>query len=358
MDSKVREIGLAGAFGISVSFHRVRVSYLRTGRESSIWCRSDLLLVRGDEDAEPLKQKALTGHGRLGSEAKLRVVMRLGCLIAIAWLFVDIAAAECIDYEDFLHWVGSVDTPGSAQSVAVWGTHAYVADDVSGLQVINITNPASPEIVASVDTPGVAVDVAVFGTLACVADYDSGLHVIDITEPESPQIVGSVDTGRTRSVAVSSTHAYVVSDGLLVVDITNPANPQIVGSVDTPGGGVAVSGNHAYVASSSGLHIVDITNPANPQILGSVDTPDRALNVAVAGTHAYVADFRSGLQIVDITNPANPQIVGSMNTPGYASDVAVAGTHAYVADHVSGLQERMHHPVAAVLPCAGAPAST
>ena len=37
-----------------------------------------------------------------------------------------------------------------------------------------------------------------------------GLQVIDITNPESPQIVGSVDTpGDACGVAVSGTHAYV-----------------------------------------------------------------------------------------------------------------------------------------------------
>lgn len=33
------------------------------------------------------------------------------------------------------------------------GTHAYVAEGNSGLQVVDISNPASPVIVGSVDTP-------------------------------------------------------------------------------------------------------------------------------------------------------------------------------------------------------------
>ena len=81
--------------------------------------------------------------------------------------------------------------------------------------MIDITNPASPQIVGSVDTPGYAYGVAVSGTYAYVADCDSGLQVIDITNPASPQIVGSVDTpGSAYGVAVSGTHAYV-ADGEL-----------------------------------------------------------------------------------------------------------------------------------------------
>ena len=63
---------------------------------------------------------------------------------------------------------------------------------------------------------------------------------------------------------------------------------------------VAVSGTHAYVADRlSGLQVIDISTPASPMIVGSVDTPDGALGIAVSGTHAYVADFRSGLQVAN-----------------------------------------------------------
>jgi len=47
--------------------------------------------------------------------------------------------------------VGSVETPDDAKSVYVSGNYAYVAADDSGLQVIDIINPESPEIVGSLE---------------------------------------------------------------------------------------------------------------------------------------------------------------------------------------------------------------
>jgi len=76
----------------------------------------------------------------------------------------------------------------------VSGIYAYVADGGSGLQVISITNPASPVIVGTADTPGGAQGVVVSGTYAYVADYGSGLQVIDIANPANPVVVGT----RTR----------------------------------------------------------------------------------------------------------------------------------------------------------------
>jgi hypothetical protein len=103
--------------------------------------------------------------------------------------------------------------------------------------------------------------------------------------------------------------------------------------------GVAVSGTHAYVADGgSGLQVIDITNPESPRIVGSVDTPGNAMGVAVSGTHAYVTDGNRGLQVIDITDPESPEIVGSVDTPDKARGVAASGSLACVADGLGGLQ--------------------
>ncbi|MDP2647075.1 MAG: hypothetical protein Q8P24_19240 [Desulfobacterales bacterium] len=56
-------------------------------------------------------------------------------------------------------FIGSEDTQGEAYRVTVVGGTAYVADGVGGLQVIDVSNPASPQIIGSVDTPGDAISV-------------------------------------------------------------------------------------------------------------------------------------------------------------------------------------------------------
>ena len=49
---------------------------------------------------------------------------------------------------------GTYDTPGDGLSVFVSGDHAFVADGLSGLQVIDISNPAAPTLAGTYDTPG------------------------------------------------------------------------------------------------------------------------------------------------------------------------------------------------------------
>jgi len=131
--------------------------------------------------------------------------------------------------------IGSVDL-GVVRNVAISGTTAYVADLHGGLQIIDVSDPAKPQIIGSVDTPGEAFDIALSGTTAYVADYGSGLQLIDVSDPAKVQ--GSLDTpGLTSGVAVSGTTAYMADygSGLQIIDIKDPANPKIIGSVDTPG---------------------------------------------------------------------------------------------------------------------------
>jgi len=166
-----------------------------------------------------------------------------------------------------------------------------------------------PRIVGSVDTSDYAVDVTVSGNYAYVADSGSGLQVVDIGDPAAPIIVGGVDTpGNAYGISVSGNHAYVADGGgLQVVDISDPAAPVIVGGVDTPGDayGITVSGNYAYVADSgSGLQVVDIGDPAAPIIVGGVDTPGNAQGITVSGDYAYVTGGVSGVTVIAAAIPS------------------------------------------------------
>jgi hypothetical protein len=240
--------------------------------------------------------------------------------------------------------VGTYNTPGTAYGVTVSGDYAFVADYGSGLQVINIKNPASPTLAGTCDTPGNARSVAVSGDYAFVADFGSGLQVINISNPAVPTLVGAYDTpGYAWGVTVSGDRAFVADDyaGLQVINIRNPASPTLVGTCNTPGAalGVAVSGDHAFVADYTyGLQVIDISNPASPTLVGTYDTPGIAYGVAVSGDHAFVADYTYGLQVIDISNPASPTLVGTYDTPGYAWGVTVSGDRAYVTDDAFGLQ--------------------
>jgi hypothetical protein len=75
--------------------------------------------------------------------------------------------------------------------------------------------------------------------------------------------------------------------------------------------------------------------PFELTLAGTYDTPGSAFGIAIAGDHAFVADYGSGLQVIDISDPTSPSIAGSYDTPGNAYGVAISGDYAFVADYGS-----------------------
>jgi len=224
------------------------------------------------------------------------------------------------------------------------GDVAYIADANGALHSVNITDPTNITALGKDTTPGFAVDVCVVGDYAYVADLFTGVQVYNVTAPQYPtwiRTIGTTDV--TNGVFASDLYLYVADGdgGLRIFDIHNPADPLQLGYIDTAGHsrGVFVEGCYAYVADeASGLQIVNITDPTNPNLVATLDMPNVTIAAYVVGDYCYLADGYSGLQVVNITNPRNPAIIASYPKPGIALSVCVAGDYAYAVGISPGLQ--------------------
>jgi hypothetical protein len=161
-----------------------------------------------------------------------------------------------------LSLLGAVDTQDRALLLAVVDSIAYVTDDDSGLQIIDVSNPTNPSLLGSLDTSGDALGVAVAGSIAYVAT-GGVLELIDVSNPATPSLLSSVDcTYYTYTVTVVGSIAYVGdwAPRLLIIDVSNPTNPFIRGSYSTPGGanGIAIVNSIAYVDAYK-AHSISLT---------------------------------------------------------------------------------------------------
>jgi len=256
--------------------------------------------------------------------------------------------------------------PGPATDVYVSGTTAYVAAD-SYLHIIDVTDPASPQVLANYETPGGVDEVYVSGSTAYVvhgfywdskfsAYFGGRLHVIDVTNPASPQLLGSYTISDVNGLYVSESTAYVASDfGLYVIDVANRASPQLLASYYglESATDVCISETTAYVVTGSYpelektkviydtitmyppykeepgyLQIINVADPASPQLLASSLSSD-VYDAYVSGNIVYVVDSHE-LQVIDVANPASPDLVGKCDTL-LGTEIYVSGTTAYIA---------------------------
>lgn len=150
--------------------------------------------------------------------------------------------------------------------------------------------------------------------------------------------VGTID-GRIVGVAAGTTILTATNSGFSAtanVSVTSFA-PQVAASLQLNafGNDIAVSGTHLFIANSTqGLTIVSTQSRT---IVGSYPTRGNGNGVEVRGSLAYLADGSGGLQVIDVSVPAAPKAAGWVDTPGVAVELAVQDGFVYVADGTGGL---------------------
>ncbi|GAJ10052.1 unnamed protein product, partial [marine sediment metagenome] len=82
--------------------------------------------------------------------------------------------------------IGAYDTGGEVVGVAFHNNYIFLADQVKGLVILDITNPSNPTYVNEYQTDDESVyDVKIIGDLAFVAHGRAGLKILDVTNPLS-----------------------------------------------------------------------------------------------------------------------------------------------------------------------------
>lgn len=176
-----------------------------------------------------------------------------------------------------------------AVGVYVSNNYLYVVGNTltsssGALTIMEIENPEHPNLLGHILTSGDAKDVYVSGNYAYVANGLSGLQIIDVKNPAKPSIVGNYDRffETVEGVYVSGSHAYLAKGwgGLEVINIDNPSDPATVAEIETPGSAqsVYVSGSYAYVADRDDFLIVEIQDIHGQQAdvkINGLDGPTR-----------------------------------------------------------------------------------
>jgi hypothetical protein len=244
--------------------------------------------------------------------------------------------------------VASLAFPANANDLRIVGNTMYMVTS-TGLLTIDVTNPLAPKLLGSFSTSDVAWDVAVSGNLAYIAAGSAGIQIVNVSNPASPVFVGSlaIPGGIAKGIAVKGNLAVIAAStaGVVIANIANPAAPQILGSTPTPGDArkVAVKDTAAFIADyPASMQVVDFSIPSAPMIVAS--TPDAlggklqdvTLSTIFGQTFTLGADifFVNGVPIVNVDLPSNPIPRAILNFSQYRDDnghgIAVDGAYVYM----------------------------
>ena len=284
-------------------------------------------------------QPSLTGSASVGGRAS--AVSLAGNFL---WVAADYGGVRVFDVSNpSAPWMArSLIVPGLARGIVVGGNHAYVAA-LTEFVVLTAGNPASVALAGQLFLSGFSASADVAGNHLYLADDVAGLQVLDVSDPSQPTLTTNLAfRSGVQDVRVEGQYAYFTHHGgLSVLNVSNPGNPQQIAEYKLSWTleSFCLAGNLAYtVNGNAGLEIIDISNPARPALIGNVTAATAAVDVFVVGDYAYVADWQGGLKIVNVSDPRRPVLTGVADTPGDASDVYVKAGYAYLVDTFGGLQ--------------------
>jgi hypothetical protein len=253
--------------------------------------------------------------------------------------------------------VNSLSFEGRPFWISVCENYLYVPgveiDSVSGVSVLDISNPTEPIDIAFWPCPGgfgVPLSVERYESYAFVALAYGGVQIYDVTEVDKPVALGSWTLWDpisnpafgVRNVKVSWPYILVPDEayGLYVLDASDPMNIIEVASYSTPGeawwGDISPDKNYLYLSDfTGGLIIFDVSNPLVPVGIGLYKENLEYLNhVLVVGDSVYISDGQGiGLRVLDVSDPSEPIEIAKHKTPGiYTLEVALENDLVYVLD--------------------------
>ncbi|HYM72728.1 MAG TPA: hypothetical protein VET89_07080 [Stellaceae bacterium] len=172
-----------------------------------------------------------------------------------------------------------------ARYLTIAGTKFYVTAD-AGIVELDMDDPLHPKLVAVIPIRDARATVVQFRYLFVVGA--SGLEVVDVTNPARPVVVpgARVPLADARRIFVARTYAYIADgrDGLAIVDVERPDHPFLKmqytadGKITDARDVVVASTNaslFAYVADGvNGLKVIQLLSPVSqPNFYGFSPEP-------------------------------------------------------------------------------------
>jgi hypothetical protein len=264
---------------------------------------------------------------------------------------------------------GSLSQEAYRQGNIVYVVARVTAGDQAVVDVLDVTEPRRPRLVASLPLTGTEVVARVTGDgqrlyiwRRSLSREDDRIEILDPADPSPGRVlarIGPLSTQRSSAALAASAGYLYAGDasGIAVYDVRDPAAPSLVGHQGLPGGAVElrVDGNRLYALTNPGFVSSNYAPPARLLTILSLDQPTAPMplgatiagltvgdftytsQLAVANGIAVVSAPSLGVDIVDVRDPTRPRRIAEWPAVGANNAVSIAGSRLLVAADYAGL---------------------
>jgi hypothetical protein len=228
----------------------------------------------------------------------------------VGWMLTDYGPSlVSYDVSDPLHIsrIRMKLLPLAVSRIVVADGHAYAGGE--GYVICDVTSPTDARVLYQSSDPGATYRPICqrggYLYMAYSRSYESGLRVIDVRNPAQPQLVTTLGCPQSPVAKASGNLlAHASQYNLTLIDIADPAHPVEIVTLLQGAAALAFDGDLVYAGNPGGTRVYDISQPATPTVVTTIPARDPLLMLA-AGNRLYVADRYEGLVTWDVSDPAS-----------------------------------------------------
>ncbi len=280
--------------------------------------------------------------------------------ICFGFLLVSVISAGYSSAQDIVPLGRLFDYWDSATDVVVEGNYAYVATGISGLQVVDISDPQNPRVVSVFDDFNDAMTrvflvgdfiyastyntVSIFdisrapnlrkvrdvwvwsffgtididGTMMLAAgeepwELSNRITLFDISVPSNPVLVDTLhlESQTIYDIDIQGNYAFIATDNILTIDLSDAENMSVVGNYQGGAAQLIANGDYVYISGGGFFGILSIVDPLNLQLDHRVRQIYGENDMKISGDLLFLSGARH-LTCFDLTTPANPREISSV----------------------------------------------
>ncbi|MBQ7590417.1 MAG: hypothetical protein IJU47_07010 [Verrucomicrobia bacterium] len=230
-----------------------------------------------------------------------------------------------------------INMTGSCYAVAFKDHYAFVADELRGCEVMDLSDPEDPVLVTTMFFPGAVRQVKVMGDILYAAAGDAGLYIIDVSNPEAPvqlanyasklympsswgtfygSVCDFVIEGNTVFLGVNLESLFDSNTCVEIIDISDLSNISFLGYGSTYGSceGIAKYNDTVLLSGTGNYVSMDVSflhqgsAYTNAVYKGHFTVPGGGGKVLIPNETApvgFISAGTSGLLTVNFADPAN-----------------------------------------------------
>ncbi|MBT7790307.1 MAG: hypothetical protein HN757_15640 [Calditrichaeota bacterium] len=229
---------------------------------------------------------------------------------------------DCQDHEN-IHEIGCCPFEIPDYSCMKARTNILYIAHGAGLSISILGQNLSLQVLAEFNLEQGCTAVELMGDYALLGGGDGRMIIMNISDPANPEISAAIDLGYAPTqIKISGSTCYVTGDRFTIISIENPENPEVISTTNRSGLDLEIINETACIAiGDNGLRFYDISDPGDPFETGHLRNSSYRLEQIDGfllsghqiiteefwvGPNDYVEYDVSNCWLIDVSNPFVP----------------------------------------------------